>query len=125
MARMPSLLRLSVCGAVAALMCRSAAADDPAGAEFFEAKVRPALVQYCFECHSAKAKKHKGGLYLDSRAGLLKGGDNGPSMIPGKPEASKLVEAIGYRNVDLQMPPKGRLPDAVAADLTAWVKMGA
>src|SRR5262249_35278052 len=94
-------------------------------AEFFEKKVRPILVEHCYSCHATGAKKIKGGLLLDSRPGILKGGDSGPALVPGKPEQSRIVEAIGYKNVDLQMPPKGRLPDSAIADLTAWVKRGA
>ena len=71
------------------------------------------------------AKKVKGKLLLDSRAGLLKGGEGGAVVVPGQPEKSRLIEAIGYKNVDLQMPPRAKLPDAVIADFTAWVKMGA
>jgi hypothetical protein len=104
----------------------AAAADaTPAGVEFFEKKVRPVLAEHCFPCHSAGAKKRRGGLALDSRAGMLKGGDSGPVLVPGQPDKSRLVEAVGYRNVDLQMPPRARLPDAAVADLAAWVKMGA
>jgi hypothetical protein len=95
------------------------------GAEFFERKVRPVFVQHCYACHSAQTKKHKGGLELDSKAALLKGGDTGPVVVPGLPERSRLIEAIRYKDVDLQMPPMGKLPDQVIADLTAWVKMGA
>jgi hypothetical protein len=97
----------------------------PEQLEFFEKKVRPVLVQHCYECHSAKAKKLKGGLLVDSRSGMLEGGDNGPAIVPGDPENSRLVEAIRYTNVDLKMPKKSKLPDAIIADLTAWVKMGA
>lgn len=110
---------------VLALLPATAAAADPAGADFFETKVRPALVEYCFGCHSAKAAKLKGGLRLDTRAGLLKGGDAGPVVVPGDTGKSRLVAAINYKDVDLQMPPKGKLPDAVILNLTAWVKMGA
>src|SRR5262249_23890442 len=77
------------------------AGTDPAGVEFFEKKVRPILVEHCFKCHSAEAKKLKGGLRLVSRTGLLKGGDNGPALVPGHPEKSRLLEAVGYKNVDL------------------------
>ena len=98
---------------------------DPAGLEFFEKKVRPVLVEHCFKCHSTRAKKSRGGLLLDSRAGLLKGGDNGPALVPGNPDKSRLIEAIHYNNVDLRMPPKGKLPDAAVAALEAWVKQGA
>jgi len=96
----------------------------PESLEFFEKKVRPVLVQHCYECHSTTAKKLKGGLAVDSRAALLEGGDNGPAIVPGDPEKSRLIEAIRYMKVDLKMPKKGKLPDAVIADLTAWVKMG-
>ena len=97
----------------------------PEQLDFFESKIRPVLVQHCYECHSAKAKKLKADLHLDSRAGMLTGGDLGPALIPGQPEKSRIIEAISHKNVDLKMPPKYRLPDAVIADLTAWVKMGA
>jgi hypothetical protein len=101
------------------------AAEPAADAEFFEKRVRPVLAEHCYKCHSAQAKKLKGGLLLDSRDGLLKGGEGGPVLVPGRPEKSRLVEAIGYKNPDLQMPPRSKLPDAAIADLTAWVRMGA
>jgi cytochrome c553 len=110
---------------VAAPVVAQDKAITPEQLEFFEKKVRPALVQHCFECHATTAKKVKGGLLLDSRAGLLEGGDNGPAIVPGNPDKSRLIEAIRYTNVDLKMPRGGKLPDAVIADLTAWVKMGA
>ena len=79
---------------------RAAAADpakpDPAGAEFFEKKIRPVLTQHCASCHSAEAatnKKLKGNLYLDTRAGVLKGGDSGPALVPGKPAESLLLRS--------------------------------
>ena len=101
------------------------AAEGTAGAEFFESKVRPVLAQHCYGCHSARAKKLRGGLRLDSRAALLKGGDSGPALVPGRPDRSRLVEAVAYGNVELQMPPKGRLPAAAVKDLASWVQMGA
>jgi hypothetical protein len=107
------------------LPCAAALGADDADLQFFESKVRPVLVERCFKCHSEKSEKLKGGLKLDSRAGMLKGGDNGPSIVPGEPAKSRLVEAINYHNVDLQMPPKGKLPDGQIGDLTAWVKRGA
>jgi hypothetical protein len=108
------------------LVAAAARAAEPSAeeAEFFEKKVRPVLVENCFKCHADKVKV-KGGLRLDSRAALLKGGDNGPALVPGSPEKSRLIEAVSYKNADLTMPPKGKLPDGVLADLTAWVKMGA
>jgi hypothetical protein len=98
---------------------------DPAAVEFFEKKVRPVLAERCFACHSTTAKKKRGGLTLDSRAAILKGGDSGPALAAGDPEKSLLVKAIRYRDPDLRMPPKSRLAEAEVAALTAWVKMGA
>jgi hypothetical protein len=98
---------------------------DPAAIEFFEKKIRPLLAEHCFGCHSTTAKKKRGGLMLDSRATLLKGGDTGPAVAPGHPDKSLLIKAIGYKDPDLRMPPKSRLGEAEIAALTAWVKMGA
>ncbi|NBV23762.1 MAG: DUF1553 domain-containing protein [Proteobacteria bacterium] len=97
----------------------------PEQLDFFEKKVRPVLVERCYECHSAAAGKRKGGLVLDTRDGLLKGGDAGPVLVAGDPDKSKLIEAIRYQNRDLQMPPKNPLPPAQVRDLEQWVKLGA
>ncbi|MDB6037953.1 MAG: hypothetical protein JWM99_1794, partial [Verrucomicrobiales bacterium] len=104
--------------------CMEVAADE-AATDFFEKQVRPVLVERCFKCHSAQSEKLKGGLLLDSREGMIKGGDDGSALSPGSPEKSRLIEAISYSNVDLQMPPKGKLPDEQIKALTDWVKMGA
>jgi len=96
---------------------------DPAAVEFFEKKVRPVLVERCYECHST-VKKHRADLFLDSRAGMLKGGDNGPALVPGDPDKSLLIKAIRYAERP-KMPPRSKLSDQEIADLTAWVKMGA
>jgi mono/diheme cytochrome c family protein len=111
--------------AATALAAPARAADETAGVEFFESKVRPVLAQHCYGCHSARAKKLRGGLRLDGRAAMLKGGDSGPALVPGRPDQSRLVEAVAYTNVELQMPPKARLPEAAVKDLASWVKMGA
>ncbi len=87
--------------------------------------MRPILVESCFPCHSGQAKTLQGGLRLDSRAGLLKGGFRGPAFTAAKPEGSRLLEAIGYVNKDLTMPPKGKLSEEKIAALTAWVTEGA
>src|SRR5665213_43436 len=105
--------------------CGFAVRAADASAEFFEKKIRPILVEQCYECHSAKSKKVRGGLRLDSRAALLQGGDRGEAVTPGEPDKSLLIEAVGYKNTDVQMPKKGKMSDAEIADLTAWVKMGA
>ena len=93
---------------------------------FFEQRIRPVLVERCYSCHSAAAltkKSLKGGLLLDSPAGLRKGGDSGPALVPGKPEDSLLIAAIRYESFD--MPPNGKLPDHVIADFVKWVRIGA
>ena len=112
---------------VVVLIAQSAtqARADSASVDFFERKIRPVLVEHCYSCHSQQAKKSRGGLRVDSRAALLAGGDRGPALVPGQPDKSRLIEAILYNNVDLQMPPRGKLSEAVIADLTAWVKQGA
>ena len=115
------------CAAIMLFLGAPLRAAEPTaeGEEFFEKKVRPILVEHCFMCHSESAPKLKGGLRLDSGAGVAAGGETGRVVVPGQPDKSKLVEAVHYKNVDLQMPPKGKLPDAAIADLTAWIKMGA
>src|SRR6266699_5580473 len=100
---------------------RAARAED---FEFFEKNIRPLFAENCYKCHSTQSEKLKGGLLLDSREGLLKGGEDGPVISAGFPEKSKLIEAINYQNPDLQMPPKGKLSDQQIATLTEWVKMG-
>ncbi len=92
--------------------------------EFFESKIRPLLAERCYGCHS-KDEKVKGELLLDSRNGWRVGGTLGPALVPGDPGKSLLVEAIRYENEDLQMPPKGRLPDHEIALLEEWVQRGA
>ena len=86
---------------------------------FSEAHVRPVFVNECYKCHSRDADKIKGGLMLDTREGVLHGGDTGPAIVPGKPAESLLIKAIRYTDDDLQMPPKGhKLGDDEIADLT-------
>ncbi|HEY1186507.1 MAG TPA: PSD1 and planctomycete cytochrome C domain-containing protein [Gemmata sp.] len=100
---------------------------DAKKVEFFETKIRPVLVEQCYKCHSedaAKNKKLKGGLKLDTKAGLLAGGETGAAMVPGKPAAGTLLASLKY-NGDIQMPPKGKLPDAVVKDFEKWIADGA
>ncbi len=75
---------------------------------FFETKVRPALIKYCYECHSSSAKKLGGNLRLDTRDGMLAGGESGPVLAPGNPTASLLVRALRYDTIE--MPPDQPLP---------------
>jgi hypothetical protein len=94
--------------------------------QFFEARIRPILADRCYKCHSRLADKIKGGLMLDTREGMLHGGDTGPAITPGKPEDSLIIDAISYRDQDLQMPPKNdRLSGQQVADLTEWIRKGA
>ncbi|MBM3735364.1 MAG: DUF1553 domain-containing protein [Acidobacteria bacterium] len=94
-------------------------------AEFFEKSIRPVLVEKCQPCHNSKLKAPMGGLRLDSAAGLRKGGDTGPAVTPGAPEKSLLLKAIGYRDLDLKMPPTGKLADEEIAAFRRWIEMGA
>jgi cytochrome c553 len=102
---------------------RAAAAEG--GDAFFETKIRPLLTEHCYKCHSADAKKLKGNLLLDTRDGVLKGGDTGPAIVAGDVEKSLLIKAVRYKDHELQMPPDKKLSDRQIADLEAWVKMGA
>jgi len=95
---------------------------------FFETRVEPVLSESCYKCHSHQADRIKGKLMLDSRDGLLIGGNTGPAIVPGKPDDSLLIEAIRYADQDLQMPPPdhgGMLTTQQIADLTEWVRRGA
>ena len=102
------------------------AETDKVGIDFFEAKIRPVLIDNCYPCHSEQAaveKKLKGEFRLDTRAGIRNGGETGPAIVPGNVKDSLLISAI--RREDLEMPPKRKLPDAVIDDFVKWVEMGA
>jgi hypothetical protein len=106
----------------------AAHADEQAtveGIAYFEQHIRPLLVERCYACHSAREKKQEGGLLLDSRAGWVKGGEQGPAVIPGDVEASLLIRAVRYEDAELQMPPDRPLPKEAVARLVQWVKLGA
>src|SRR5436190_18678656 len=97
-----------------------------ADSDFFENRIRPILVERCYQCHSAEKKQSKGGLKLDSRDDVLKGGHGGPAVIPGRPEGSLLIRAIRRTDKDLKMPPAAddALTPAQVQDFVAWVKLG-
>lgn len=110
---------------IVVLLCLFAQPGDRPDNDFFEAKIRPVLVERCYGCHSVKSKNLKGGLRLDTRALIRTGGDTGPAIVPGDQEKSLLLLAISYADESLQMPPKGKLPANVIADFRKWVAMGA
>ena len=107
---------------IAILLPTGGRADD--GADFFEKKVRPVLVEHCYRCHSAAAKKEKGGLQFDTPDGLRRGGESGP-VYKAKGEESLILRVIAHAPDVPAMPPKEKLSDAAIADLRKWVRMGA
>lgn len=116
---MPRLLFFAIL--LLAVASVSVRAQD-AKVEFFESKIRPLLVERCYSCHSAKAKKLQASLYLDRPDGATKGGDTGPAVVPGKPDESLLIRAVRYE--ENEMPPDRKLADAEIALLRKWVEMG-
>ena len=125
----PRLRRVGTTGLGLALFLRAiasafAASQDPASLEFFEARIRPVLAAECYECHAGT--KQKGGLRLDHRDALRKGGDTGPAIVPGNPDQSLLLRALTHADPELKMPKKGaKLDDRIIADFAAWIKAGA
>lgn len=103
----------------------SAQAQQPTTAQikFFETNIRPALVKYCYDCHSVEAGDSRAGLLVDSRIGLLQGGDNGPAVVPGDAQQSLLWEAINWDGYE--MPPSEKMPASVIAKFKQWIDMGA
>jgi mono/diheme cytochrome c family protein len=111
---------------VAIVGSRAMADDTPEATAFFESKIRPVLVQHCYQCHSAKTGKSEGGLRLDSRDGIRAGGDRGAAVVPGDAKKSVLLSAISHTDPDLKMPPKKeRLPESVINDFKTWINAGA
>jgi hypothetical protein len=94
--------------------------------DFFETRIRPVLHERCLECHSGD--EQNGGLRLDSREAMLRGGDSGAALIPGKPEESLLLKVIRHEVADLEMPPAeagSKLSESTVEDFAVWVKNGA
>ena len=107
--------------ASAGAQTRSVAGDGGDG--FFENVIRPLLVDRCFQCHSGRSDTPAGGLRLDSRETVLKGGDTGPAVVPGDSRASLLVQRVQGRPV--LMPPTGALVASEIENLITWIDMGA
>jgi hypothetical protein len=135
MHRFPTMLRflplVLAAGTADTLRAADAPAEakmDPAGLEFFEKNVRPIFTERCYECHSKEKGFSKGGLIMDSRAGLLAGGDQGPAVVPGDVKKSLLIVAVHQTDPELSMPPRkagAKLTAAQIDVLERWVKMGA
>jgi hypothetical protein len=98
---------------------------DQAGTELFEKKIRPVLATRCYVCHSASSPKVQGGLWLDTRDGLRKGGNSGSPIVPGDPDASLLIKALRHTDQALKMPPGKPLKSEIVADFEQWIRMGA
>ncbi len=112
---------------IALTLAQYAQAQEPTAEQlqYFEQKVRPLLVAKCFECHSSSSEKLNGGLKLDSREAIFAGGDNGPALVAGQPEASLLIKAVQYSEAGFEMPPSGKLKPHEIEVFETWVKLGA
>src|ERR1700683_1501379 len=123
MKKMSSGLSSRIAGGLVALAALALAATPaPDSADFFEARIRPVLANNCFTCHAAS---ELGGLRLDSREAILKGGKSGPAIVAGDPDKSLLIRAVRQTDPKLKMPMGGKLKDQEIEDLVAWVKAGA
>ena len=111
--------------ALIAFFATPLAAQLPTGTEYFEKEIRPVLAQNCYGCHSSKSKSPSGGLALDTKSGMKRGGNGGPILLPGDPSSSRLLKALTYTQTELRMPPSGKLPDEKIAAFEKWIKAGA
>jgi hypothetical protein len=109
--------------ALSNFLATTMAQEESPPQEFFETRIRPVLVEHCYECHSAASKPQEGNLALDHRDGLLQGGDSGPALVRGNSKESLLLQALQYQS--LQMPPSGKLPDEILNDFQKWIDSGA
>ena len=120
-------MRCGILSIAMLLVASSAGASDEAverqRLDFFDAKIRPVLIKHCYECHATDSKKLRGGLLVDSRQGLLKGGESGSALVPGDPKESLVISALKYDG--FEMPPKGKLSPKVIADFEKWIQDGA
>ena len=126
----PALIAAVVAASAATRALPQSQSDAPASltaeeTKFFESKIRPLLIANCYGCHSTSGGKSRGGLKVDTREALLKGGESGPAIVPGDLDSSLLIRAVRYHDADYEMPPAGKLSDADIATLEKWVAMGA
>ena len=103
---------------------RQTIAASPDSIDFFEQRIRPVLVEHCYECHAAETEQ-QGGLSLDTKAGWQIGGDSGPAIIPGDAATSRLIRVIAYQDAELEMPPDSQLPQNIIDDFRSWIDAGA
>ncbi|MEM7476181.1 MAG: PSD1 and planctomycete cytochrome C domain-containing protein [Planctomycetota bacterium] len=96
-------------------------ADDQS--DFFERKIRPVLVEHCYACHSSEAAESEGGLRVDTREAIRRGGESGAAVKPTDLGGSLLLDALRYDG--LEMPPDQKLPNEVVRDFEEWIKRGA
>lgn len=118
-------MRILVASITAGLLLARGRAAESKDDGFFTKEVLPIFQRHCYECHSHASGKAKGGLVMDSRSGMVTGGDLGTALVPGDPEKSLIIQAVRYGNKDLQMPPKGKLEEKQIALLVEWIKNGA
>src|SRR5438046_3068847 len=114
---------MKLCAALAITVYQLSA--QTTGAELFEKSIRPVLAAKCYGCHSSGAKTPMGGLVLDTKAGLQKGGASGPVVVTGNPAGSRLMRALSYSDTQLRMPPTGKLADSEIAAFEKWIAAGA
>jgi len=122
------MLRIAIAFTLLVPPFATGAEPNAAQLEFFESKIRPVLVEHCLKCHSVEAEKEKklrGGLKLDAKTNWQKGGENGAAIVAGKPSEGNLIKSLKYGDPDMQMPPKGKLPEAVIKDFEKWIADGA
>ena len=117
------LIAAILCFVCLPVLTLAAQKPDKKGVEFFEKKIRPVLVEHCYSCHSAKAKKVKGELLVDTRDSIRRGGESGDAVIPYDVENSLLIQAIKHETNE--MPPDEMLSKETIADFVSWIKMGA
>ncbi len=122
------IVAVTLLAGILTLLCAASVnADDKASIEFFEAKIRPVLVKHCYACHSADAAKNgklKAALQLDTRDGVLKGGESGVIFVTGKPAESSLIKSLKHASDAPAMPPNEKLSDAIIADFSEWIRLG-
>ncbi len=123
MSRVKSPLRIAFLLAFCGLGNGTRGAEPAESIAFFENRIRPVLIQHCYECHSSESEEIAGSLVLDSSGGMMTGGDSGPAIDPGNVEGSLLISAIRYESSE--MPPDGKLPDTVIHDFERWIAAGA